>query len=304
MAFWFRGRSIAKVGVIGSGQIGPDIALHFAKTLYAHDAKIVVVDVSEDALAKGKAKLTKKIDKGAETKAFKPAQADAMKACVLFTSDYGQLAGADFVVEAATEDLPLKRRIFKQIEGLVSPDAILGSNSSHIEPERIFAEVEHKGRALCTHYFFPAERNPAMEIIPTTDTDPAITDFIMRLYEFVGKIPVKVGSRYGYSVDPVFEGLMLACIQCLDAGMGNSKQVDTVGAKCLGLAVGPLTAQNLTGGNPISAHGMSEMHERLVPWYRSPKRLDDMVAAKSDWEVPGRGEKVEISPELEKELTD
>ena len=217
MAFSFRGRAISKIGVIGSGQIGPDIALHFVKVLHPYDTQVVVVDIVDAALEKGKAKLFKKVDKGGETGAFKPHEVEGMKSHVTFTSDYSQLKGADLVVEAATEDLPLKRRIFKQVESMVSPEAILTSNSSHIEPERIFEEGQHKSRSICTHYFFPAERNPAIEIIPGKDTDPAVTEFIMRFYEKVGKIPVKIGSRYGYAVDPVFEGLLLASIQCLEA---------------------------------------------------------------------------------------
>ncbi len=296
MAFSFRGRTISKVGVIGSGQIGPDIALHFVKVLHAYDVQVIVVDVAEQALEKGKAKLFKKIDKGAESGAFKPKEVDGMKSHVVFTSDYGQLKGADLVVEAATEDLPLKRRIFHQIEELVSADAILTSNSSHLEPERIFDELKHKRRSLCTHYFFPAERNPALEIIPGKDTAPEIAEFTMRFYEAIGKFPIHVGSRYGYAVDPVFEGLLLACVQCVEAGLGTTKEVDAVASKCLGLTVGPFTAHNLTGGNPITAHGLGDMHERLNPWFRVPEQLKKIVETNSNWEVPGRGEKIEVDP--------
>ncbi len=304
MAFSFRGRAIQKVGVIGSGQIGPDIALHFVKVLHNYGTQVVVVDISKEALEKGKAKLFKKVDKGGQTGAFKPHDVEGMKSHVFFTDDYSQLKGADVIVEAATEDLPLKRRIFRQVEDLVSPEAILTSNSSHIEPERIFAELKHKNRSLCTHYFFPAERNPAIEIIPGKDTDPDIHDFMMRLYETIGKIPIKVGSRYGYAVDPVFEGLLLACIQCVDAGLGDTKQVDQIASKCLGLTVGPFTAHNLTGGNPISAHGLSEMNEILNKWFRVPERLKKMVETNANWEVPARGEVIEIAPDKEKIITD
>ena len=304
MAFLFRGRSINKIGVIGSGQIGPDIALHFLKVLHSFDVKVVVVDIATDALEKGKAKLFKKVDKGGQTGAFKPDEVEGMKSHIIFTSDYNELKGADIVVEAATEDLPLKKRIFKQIEELVPPEAILTSNSSHLEPERIFDELKLKARSLCTHYFFPAERNPAIEIIPGKDTDALITEFTMRFYEKIGKIPIKVGSRYGYAVDPVFEGLLLACIQCVDGGLGDTKQVDYVASKALGLTVGPFTAHNLTGGNPISAHGLSDMHERLNGWFRVPDRLKQMLESKSDWIVPGRGEKIELAPEKEKEISE
>ncbi len=304
MAFSFRGRAISKVGVVGSGAIGPDIALNFAQVLLPYDIQVVVVDILDAALEKGKAKVFKKLDKAGETGRLKPQVVENTKGHLTFTSDYDQLKGADWVVEAATEDLLLKRRIFKQVEDLVSPQTILSSNSSHIEPERIFEELKHKERSLCTHYFFPAERNPAMEIIPSKDTDPELTEFMMRFYERAGKIPVKVGSRYGYAVDPIFEGLMLAGIQCVEAGLGDVKQVDTVAAKCLGLTVGPFTAQNFVGGNPISAHGLAEMNKRLNPWYRTPERLRKLVENKEQWEVPTRGEKVEVPPEKAKEIAD
>jgi enoyl-CoA hydratase / 3-hydroxyacyl-CoA dehydrogenase len=304
MAFMFRGCAINKIGVIGSGQIGPDIALHFAKVTHAADVQVVVVDVAESALEKGKAKLHKKIDKGVETGAFKAAQGEGMKSHVTFTSNYDELKGADLVVEAATEDLPLKRKIFGQIEALVSEQAILASNSSHLEPERIFSELKHKDRALCTHYFFPAERNPALEVIAGKDTDPKVTDFIMRFFESIGKFPIRVGSRYGYAVDPIFEGLMLACVQCVDAGLGDSKQVDTVASKCLGLRVGPFTAHNLTGGNPISAHGLSEMNTLINPWFRVPETLQKMVDTNANWDVPARGEEVVVPEDKAQAIAD
>jgi len=304
MAFSFRGRAISKVGVIGSGAIGPDIALHFVQLMHAYDVQVVVVDVLDTALEKGKAKLFKKVDKAGETGRLKPDQVENIKGRVTFTSDYSQLKGADWVVEAATEDLPLKRRIFKQVEEIVTPETILSSNSSHIEPERIFEELKRKERSLCTHYFFPAERNPAMEIIPHTDTDPTLTDLLLRFYEMAGKFPVKVGSRYGYAIDPIFEGLMLAGIQCEEAGLGTIKQIDTVAARTLGLTIGPFTAQNFVGGNPISAHGLAEMNKRLNPWYRTPERLRKLVEAKEQWDVPGRGEKVETPPDKAKEIAD
>ncbi|MGC8658566.1 MAG: 3-hydroxyacyl-CoA dehydrogenase/enoyl-CoA hydratase family protein, partial [Desulfomonilaceae bacterium] len=235
---------------------------------------------------------------------FKPDEVNGMKNHVMFTSDYNELKGSDLVVEAATEDLPLKKRIFNQVEALVSQDTILTSNSSHLEPERIFDELKFKGRSLCTHYFFPAERNPAIEIIPGKGTAPETTEFTMRFYEKIGKIPIKVGSRYGYAVDPVFEGLLLACIQCVETGLGDTKQVDFVASKALGLTVGPFTAHNLTGGNPITAHGLSEMHERLNKWFKVPDCLKELVESKSNWVVPGRGEKIEVSPENEKQITE
>ena len=188
MPVTFAHRTISHVAVIGSGQIGPDIALHFAKVL--EGVRVTVVDVSEAALAAGKARTWKKLDKGAETGAFKPAQVEAMKAALTFTSDYSAIAGAELVVEAATEDEALKGRIFAQVEKLVAPHAILLSNSSHLEPERIFATLADKTRAAVAHYFFPAERNLVVDIVSGEDTAPEIAAWLMLFYEVIGKLPI------------------------------------------------------------------------------------------------------------------
>src|SRR5690606_24021095 len=150
--------------------------------------EVVVVDVSEQALAKGRQKLEKKVARGVETGAFSAAESDRMLSGVTFTADYGAIAGADLVVEAATEDRDLKRRIFAQVEGLVAADALLASNSSHLEPEEIFGSVERRDRAAVVHYFFPAERNPVVEIVPSRDTDPAVRDWLLGFYEAIGKV--------------------------------------------------------------------------------------------------------------------
>ncbi len=297
MAYELGSRVVRKLGVVGSGQIGPDIALHMTKTLAPHGVPIVVVDIASAALEAGRAKLHQKIDKGVETKAFRHEQAEAMKSNVTFTTDYDALAGVDFVIEAATEDLELKRRIFAQLEELRSDDAVLASNSSHLEPERIFANAKAPSQCLVIHYFFPAERNPLVEVVPAAATDDRLVRWLLSFYESIGKIPIRVASRYGYAIDPIFEGLFQAAALAVEEGLGSTKEVDWVARKSLGLGVGPFTAMNLTGGNPITAHGLDEAHERVHAWFRTPASLKEAVASGARWEVPARGERVEIASE-------
>ncbi len=296
MAFAFHGRAINKIGVIGSGQIGPDIALYFSKVFSRQGVKVVVVDISEEALAKGEAKLNKKIDRGNESGAFSDDWAAAMKEAVTFSSDYDLLNDADFIVEAATEDQGLKGRIFADLEARCRPDTIFASNSSHLEPEQIFEGIQKKDRCLVIHYFFPAERNPLVEIVPSKDTDPEVASWLMDLYESIGKVPIQVGSRYGYAIDPVFEGVFLAAALLAQDGVATPKEIDAVATKALGLTVGPFTAMNLTGGNPITNVGLGHYTTRINAWYHSPEILQEAVKEGSKWVVPGRGEKVEVDP--------
>jgi enoyl-CoA hydratase/3-hydroxyacyl-CoA dehydrogenase len=289
MAMSLLGRTITKVGVVGSGNIGPDIALYFGKVLNTSCVPVVVVDIRQEALDAGAARLAKKLSKGVEGGAFKKEEAEAIQKAVTFTPDYQQLSGADFIIEAATEDVNIKRKIFSQLEKLCAPNAILASNSSHMEPEVIFTEIKDRSRTLVIHYFFPAERNPMIEVVPGKDTSADTASFCMRLYEQIGKVPVRVKSRYGYAVDPVFEGLFQAAALIVESGVASVKVVDEIAKKALGLGIGPFTAMNLTGGNPITNHGLDEMH-KVVKWYRSPNLMKQQCASGKPWETAGRGE--------------
>lgn len=290
---------IRKVSVVGAGQIGPDIALHFAKSLSGNGTQVIVLDISESALEKARNKVWKKIDRGVETGAFKPEQAAAIKSSLQFTNDYNEVRNSELVVEAATEDENIKNKIFSRIELLTDEKCIYLSNSSHMQPEVIFRNIKDKSRCLVAHYFFPAEINPVIEIVPGGNSSEILTTSLLNFYESIGKVPIRVRSSYGYAIDPIFEGLCQTAILCLEKGWGNEKEIDAAAVKALGLGVGPFTALNLTGGNPITAHGLDECHKLLMPWFRTPGALHDKNNKKENWNTALRGEKIDLDPAKE-----
>lgn len=298
MAFTMFGRTIRKVGVIGSGNIGPDIALHFSQNLTSYGVPVVVVDIVQAALDSGAKKAESKIAKAVEKKVYKKEEGDAIFKNILFTTDYGKLTDADLVIEAAFERLDVKHKIFAQLEETCPKTAILASNSSHIPPEEIFPNMKEKSRCLVLHYFFPAERNILLEVVPMKETDPAIVEYSMKFYEFIGKAPIKVKSRFGFAVNPFFEGMFLATILAIEKGLATVKQADTIVQKTLGMGVGPCTGHNLTGGNPLTQHGLKLYTNVIMPWFHSPKILDEYVNTGKSWEVAARGETVEYSQEV------
>ena len=298
MAFTMFGRTIRKVGVIGSGNIGPDIALHFSQNLYSYGVPVVVVDILQTALDSGSKKAESKMAKAVEKKILEKEEADAIFRNMLFTTDYGKLSDADLVVEAAFERADVKNKIFDQCQEVCPKTAILASNSSHMTPEEIFQKMKDKGRCLVIHYFFPAERNILVEIVPGKDTNPALAEYLIKLYEFIGKAPIRVKSRFGFAVNPFFEGIFLAVALAVEKGLASVKQADAIVQKTLGMGVGPFTGHNLTGGNPLTQHGLSVYTSIIMPWYRSPKILDDQVKSGKPWETARRGEKVEYSQEV------
>ncbi len=285
MALDVFGRTIHKVGIVGSGNIGPDIALYFSKVLHTHEVPIVVVDIAKSALRSGEVRVKGKIGRGVKTRTFKQDEADAILANISWTTDYSQLSGADLVIEAATEDKSIKQKIFSELEKTCPETAIFASNSSHMEPEVIFEHAKNKQRCLVIHYFFPAERSIIVEIVPGRETSPEISDFLMKFYEQIGKAPIQVKSRFGYAIDPIFEGIFLSAVLMVEKGVGTVKQVDTMVQKALGLGVGPFTAMNLTGGNPIVQHGAAEMHEKIMPWFHSPNLLENQIQFGKPWET-------------------
>jgi enoyl-CoA hydratase/3-hydroxyacyl-CoA dehydrogenase len=304
MAFTMFGRTIRKIGIIGSGNIGPDIALHCSQNLYSYGIPVVIVDILQAALDAGSKRAESKMAKGVEKKIFKKEEAEAISKNMLFTTDYGKLSDADLVIEAAFERVDVKNKIFDQCQEVCPKTAILASNSSHMTPEEIFQRMKEKSRCLVLHYFFPAERNILIEIVPSKETDPALVEYMMKFYEFIGKAPFRAKSRFGYAVNPFFEGIFLTGALAVEKGLASVKQADAIIQKALGMGVGPFTGHNLSGGNPLTQHGLSMYTSIIMPWFRSPKILDDQVKSGKPWETPARGEVVEYSQEVFKAISE
>lgn len=300
MTIEYAGRRISKIGVVGSGHIGPDIALHFSKAVAGRGVPVVVQDIAADALERGRRKIEGKLSKGVESGAFRREEAEAIRKNLVFTQDASALGGSDLVIEAATENLAVKQTIFENLERICPETGILASNSSHLEPETIFERSRRPERCLVIHYFFPAERNLLVEVVPSNRTSEGVTAFCLGFYEAIGKVPIRVKSRYGYAMDPIFEGLFLAAALLVQEGVATTKQVDAVAQRALGLGVGPFTAMNLTGGNPITRIGLGEYHRKIMEWFHVPRLLEERIASGQPWEVPARGEQVDVPAETER----
>jgi enoyl-CoA hydratase/3-hydroxyacyl-CoA dehydrogenase len=302
MSYQYKELELSKISIIGAGNIGPDICLHFAKVFANDGVKLVLVDIAEQALESAQARIEKKIASGVEARAFRADLAQAMLACISYTTNYDNISGSSLVLEAATEDEGIKDAIFRQVDSICDNNTIFLSNSSHMRPEVIFRNTSNPGRCLVAHYFFPAERNPIIEIIPGADTDPALTSNLLGLYENIGKVPMEVASSYGYAIDPIFEGLFLNAILCLQKAYGTVKEIDRVSMDALGCGVGPVTAVTLAGGNEITDHGLDEMHTQLLPWFKSPGMLKELIKKGDRWDIASKGDTIEVSSEREENL--
>jgi enoyl-CoA hydratase/3-hydroxyacyl-CoA dehydrogenase len=300
MAFTLAGRTTGRVAVVGSGNMGPDVALFFARRLARHGVSIVLHDVSRPALEAGRGRILEKFRRGSETGVFRAGDTEAVERSITFTQDRSLLMGCDLVVEAVTEDLGVKQAVFEEIERLISPQAILASTTSHLEPERIFERLRRPERALVHHFFYPAERNPLIEIVSGPKT--AVAGWCLRFYEAMGKVPVESRGRYGYSVNPIFEGLFLASMLLEEKGFSPAI-IDAVACRAFGATAGPFTVVNLAGGNLITRESLGVYHEKIMPWFRSPAPLEERGAGGGPWRTSDRGETVNYSNQMYEEIS-
>ncbi|MBI3854321.1 MAG: enoyl-CoA hydratase/isomerase family protein [Planctomycetes bacterium] len=300
MGFTLAGRTTSRVAVVGSGNIGPDVALYFARVLNRHGVTILVHDIDQEALDAGRERITQKLRRGGDSGIFRPLEVDSIQRGMTFSLDPSLLTGCDFVVEAVTEDLAVKQGVFERMERIVPPQAILASTSSHLEPDRIFERLKRPERAVVHHFFFPAERNPLIEIVAGSKS--TMTDWCCRFYEAMGKVPIRVKNRYGYAVNPIFEGLFLAAMLIEEKGLSPAI-IDAIACRAFGSTAGPFTVVNLAGGNLITRESLAVYHERIMPWFHSPRSLEEKAASGAPWRTADKGETVSYSNLMYEEVS-
>ena len=140
-----------EVAVIGAGTIGPDIGYYLKSAL--PDCKLVLVDIAEKPLKQAEARINGYTHKAVDKKKMKPEKAEAVRENIIYTTRYEELKNCKLVIEAATEDIPLKQKIFDMVENIVSNDTIITSNTSSIPADRLFLKMKHPQRTTVTHFF-------------------------------------------------------------------------------------------------------------------------------------------------------
>jgi len=276
-----------RVAVIGAGTIGPDIGYYLKSALPA--IELVLIDLRQDAIDAALARLRGYAEKAVARGKMKPAQAQAVLAGISGSTDYAALAGADWVIEAATEDLALKRRIFAAVEAQVSAQAVISSNTSSLPAARLFSELRHPERATVTHFFAPAWRNPVVEVIDWPRVDAAVVAWLRRLFAATGKLPLLTADAPCFMLDRVFDNWCNESALLL--GQVSAAQVDTVAQAHV--HAGPFFVLNLAHGNPIIVETNSLQAAEEGAHY-SPAPIFDSVER---WLTVAPGQAVAVAPE-------
>ena len=232
------------IAVIGAGTMGNGIAHTFAQKGFT----VKLIDISEKSLDKGMATIAGNLDrmvsKGTITEADKLATIGNI---ITYTDIKDGVAGADLVVEAATENVTLKLDIFKKLNEYCEPETILATNTSSISITQIGAVVSHPERVIGMHFMNPVPIMKLVEIIRGYNTSDEVTKTIMEMSTKLGKTPVEVNDYPGFVANRILMPMINESVETLYNGVAGVYEIDTVMKLGMAHPMGPLQLADFIG---------------------------------------------------------
>ncbi len=282
------------LGIIGAGTIGPDIGYYLKSAI--PDLKLVLIDIDQEALDNAVDRICAYAEKGRVRGKLSAEMADKVQQNILASTDYQALAYCDWVIEAASEDIELKRKIFSQVEAIVSETAMITSNTSSIPAERLFSHLQYPQRATVTHFFAPAFRNPAVEIVDWEQADGFMIEYLRWLFYVTDKIPIVTRDVVCFMLDRIFDNWCNEAALLLD--QASPAQIDFVAGNYV--HAGPFFVLNLANGNPIIME-TNALQAEIEGAHYAPAEI---FKTAGKWDTIKPGDKVEVESSLEAEIKD
>ncbi|MCC6318557.1 MAG: 3-hydroxybutyryl-CoA dehydrogenase [Gemmatimonadaceae bacterium] len=273
------------IAVIGAGQMGNGIAHVFAQGGFP----VTMIDVSADALARGRATIEKNMDRQVKKGALDAAAKDAALARLTVATDLAAVAPAGLAIEAATENADLKFRIFADLDRLAAPGAILATNTSSISITEIAARTQRPASVIGMHFMNPVPVMQLVEVIRGLATSDATTARVIELSKALGKVPVEVNDFPGFVANRILMPMINEAVYCLMEGVGSAESIDTVMKLGMNHPMGPLALADLIGLDTCLSI-LEVLHGGLGdPKYRPCPLLRKYVAAGWLGRKSGRG---------------
>jgi 3-hydroxybutyryl-CoA dehydrogenase len=275
---------VVKVAVVGGGTMGNGIAHVFAQ----HGHQVVLIDVTEEAAAKGVRTIGANLERQVKKGALDDAARDATLARITTSTDLAAAAGAGLVVEAVPESEALKVEVFREIQRH-APDAILASNTSSISITAIARHVDAPERVIGMHFMNPVPVMKLVEVIRGLQTSDETTATVVALARALGKTPVEARDFPGFVSNRVLMPMINEAIFCLMEGVAEAEAIDTVMKLGMNHPLGPLALADLIGLDTCLAI-LEVLHRELGDdKYRPCPLLRTYVAAGWLGRKTGRG---------------
>lgn len=276
--------SFQQIGVIGAGQMGRGIAQVMATAGY----ELVLVDLSENALHMAlsviESSLTKLQDKGLIEE-----RPSAVLSRIRCETSMNVLADCDLVIEAATENEEIKNKIFKQLDELCKPDAILASNTSSLSITRLAATTSRPDKVIGMHFMNPVPVLALVEVINGLQTSEETTEKVVEAAKRAGKEPIPVKDKAAFVLNRILLPMINEAIFALDEGCADVQQIDSIMKLGASHPIGPLALADLIGLDTCLSI-MNVLYENFGDSkYRPAPYLRQMVDAGYLGRKSGRG---------------
>jgi 3-hydroxybutyryl-CoA dehydrogenase len=240
---WAMGE-ISQVGVVGAGQMGNGIA----QVLAVAGVKVHMLDINTEAVNRGLETIKKSLAKFVEKKKLTPEQQQAALANLAAGTDYDALSGAQMVIEAATENLEVKRAIFAQLDKVCAKDAILATNTSSISITTLAGKVKARAaRFIGMHFMNPVPLMELVEVIRGLDTSDETYAATMALSRRAGKTPVACNDFPGFVSNRILMPMINEAVYTLMEGVADKESIDAIMKLGMNHPMGPLTLADLIG---------------------------------------------------------
>ncbi|PWL24236.1 MAG: 3-hydroxybutyryl-CoA dehydrogenase [Fluviicola sp. XM-24bin1] len=232
------------VAVIGAGTMGNGIAHTFAQFGY----NVALIDIAQASLDKGMATITKNLDRMVtKEKISEDDKNNTLNNITTFTSIEEGVKGVDLVVEAATENVDLKLKIFQDLDALTDAETILATNTSSISITKIAAVTGRPDKVIGMHFMNPVPIMKLVEIIRGYDTSDAVTELIMETSRKLNKVPVEVNDYPGFVANRILMPMINEAIITLHEGVAGVEEIDTVMKLGMAHPMGPLQLADFIG---------------------------------------------------------
>ncbi|MEA2277255.1 MAG: 3-hydroxybutyryl-CoA dehydrogenase [Solirubrobacteraceae bacterium] len=273
------------VAVVGAGFMGSGIAEVVARSAFG----VRIYDPVAETVARSRASLQASVDRAVAAGKLTSAQASALLARVSYVDDVEELEGCGLAIEALVEDALVKRDMFRLLDRVIQPGAILGSNTSSIPIAGLAAATGRPDRVLGIHFSAPATVMPVVEVVRAAQTSDSTLERVLQFVADLRMTPIVSKDQAGFILNRMLVPFLVSAVRMLDEGSASREDIDAAMTLGCGHPMGPLELCDFIGVDVVAAVCDSLFEEFKQPQYAAPPLLKRMLASGFLGRKSGRG---------------